>query len=144
VSRAFSFRDAWHVAATPEQVREVLEDLEHYPLWWREVRAVAKVSDDDALVVCRSRLPYDLELLLHAVHREPHRLETSIDGDLVGRVRWLIDADDGGTRLRLEQDVEVAGRLLGAAARLARPVLVWNHDHMLRSGLNGLRRHLAG
>ena len=136
----FSFRDEWTLAASPERVHGVLIDLERYPDWWPEVRAVAKVGPDDALVVCRSRLPYSLELLLHAVHRRPHLLETTIHGDLRGEVRYHLEPDREGTRVRFEQDVVVAGRLLGLAARVARPVLVWNHDRMMASCLAGLRR----
>jgi hypothetical protein len=139
VTRAYSFREEWTVAATPGRVRDLLLDLERYPRWWREVRAVARLSDDDALVVCRSALPYDLELHLHAVHRHEDLLETAIAGDLVGHARYRIAADGAGTRLRFEQDVDVTGRLLGLASRLARPVLVWNHDRMMRSCLSGLR-----
>jgi hypothetical protein len=139
VTRAYSFREEWTVDAHPGRVRDVLVDLERYPRWWREVRAVAKVSDDDALVVCRSALPYDLELHLHAVHREVDLLETAIGGDLVGHARYRIAAHGTGTRLRFEQEVDVAGRVLGLASRLARPVLVWNHDRMMRSCLSGLR-----
>ncbi|WP_246051003.1 SRPBCC family protein [Nocardioides guangzhouensis] len=127
------------MAAEPRRVRDVLVDLERYPRWWREVRAVARLSDDDALVVCRSALPYDLELHLHAVHRHDDLLETGIDGDLVGHARYRISPHGAGTRLHFEQDVDVSGRLLGLASRLARPVLVWNHDRMMRSCLSGLR-----
>ena len=139
MSRTYSFREQWTVAAEPGRVRDVLVDLERYPRWWREVRAVAKLSDDDALVVCRSVLPYDLELHLHAVHRDDDLLETAIEGDLVGHARYRIAAHGEGTRLQFEQDVDVTGRLLGLASRLARPVLVWNHDRMMRSCLSGLR-----
>jgi hypothetical protein len=139
VTRGYSFREEWTVDAEPGRVRDVLVDLERYPRWWREVRAVAKVSDDDALVVCRSVLPYDLELHLHAVHRDADLLETAIGGDLVGHARYRISPHGVGTRLRFEQDVDVSGPLLGLASRLARPVLVWNHDRMMRSCLTGLR-----
>jgi carbon monoxide dehydrogenase subunit G len=142
VSRTFAFRDDWTVDAPPERVRAVLEDLEHYPDWWPEVRAVAKLGPDDALVVCRSRLPYSLELRLHAVHRLPHLLETSISGDLEGQVRYHLAPNGVGTRLRFKQDVVVVGGFLGLAARVARRLLVWNHDRMMASCVTGLRRTL--
>lgn len=136
----FSFRDEWTVPAEPARVHDVLVDLERYPEWWPEVRAVAKLGPDDALVVCRSRLPYTLEMRLHAVHRLPHLLETSLHGDLEGKVRYHLERHDTGTRLRFEQDVVVAGRLLGLAAYVARPLLTWNHDRMMASCLAGLTR----
>ena len=45
------------MGAPREAVHAVLHDLEHYPDWWPQVRAVAKVDDDTARVVCRSTLP---------------------------------------------------------------------------------------
>ncbi len=142
--RDYSFRGAWHVDAPPERVADVLVDLEHYPTWWPEVRAIAKLGPDDALVVCRSTLPYDLELRLHAVDREAPRLETAISGDLDGTVRWVCEPDGTGTHLRFEQDVRVRAGLLALASYVARPVLVWNHDRMVDSGVSGLRRTLRG
>ncbi len=146
MSPGFSFRDSWTVPAPRERVHAVLLDLEHYPEWWPQVRAVAKLGEDDARVLCRSALPYTLDLLLHAEHREPHLLETSLAGDLEGVVRWrLHDAGPGhtATRMDFEQDVRVAGRLLGLASYAARPVLRWNHDRMMAGCLAGLRTRLA-
>ncbi|MBD8868680.1 SRPBCC family protein [Nocardioides donggukensis] len=142
MSRTYSFRGDWRLDAPPDPVHAVLEDLEHYPSWWPQVRAVASLGPDDALVVCRSALPYELELHLHAVHREPRRLETTVSGDLEGSVRWLIEADGTGSRLLFEQEVVVRGRLLALASYVARPALVWNHDRMMASAIEGLRRQL--
>jgi carbon monoxide dehydrogenase subunit G len=143
VSPAFSFRERWVVAAPRERVHEVLADLEHYPRWWPQVRAVAKLGEDDARVLCRSALPYTLDLLLHAEHRAPHLLETTLAGDLEGVVRWRLDDAGASTRLDFEQDVRVAGRLLGLASYAARPVLRWNHDRMMAGCLVGLRGRLG-
>ena len=85
MSPAYSFRGTWTVPAPVERVQPVLVDLERYPEWWPQVRAVAKITDDDARVLCRSVLPYTLDLLLHAERREPTVLETSLAGDLHGR-----------------------------------------------------------
>jgi hypothetical protein len=135
---AYSFTDQWVLPARPERLHERLVDLERYPEWWPEVRAVASLGPDDALVVCRSRLPYDLELHLHAVHRRPDLLETTIAGDLHGWVRWRLAPVADGTRLAFEQAVDVPGRLLRLASYVARPVLVWNHHRMLDSAIRAL------
>ena len=112
MSPAYSFRGTWAVPAPVPRVQEVLLDLERYPEWWPQVRAVAKLGDDDARVLCRSALPYTLDLLLHAERREPTLLETSLAGDLDGVVRWRLADDADGTRMDFEQDVHVTGRLL--------------------------------
>ena len=66
----------WTVAAPADRVQQVLADLEHYPDWWPQIVAVAKIDDDNARVLCRSVLPYTLDLVLTVVRREPRLLET--------------------------------------------------------------------
>jgi hypothetical protein len=136
--RTWSFRSSFTVPAPCARVHDVLADLESYPSWWRQVRAVVRLGEDDALVVCRSVLPYSLHLHLHAVHRLPDLLETSIDGDLVGSVRWRLADHPSGTQLDFEQDVTVAGRLLTIGSYVARPLLRWNHEWMIRGCREGL------
>jgi hypothetical protein len=141
----YRFTNTWIVPHPLREVADVLVDLEHYPDWWPEVVAVASLGPDDARVLCRSALPYTLDLVLHAEHREPPLLETSITGDLHGLVRWrLTDVGAGaGTRMDFEQDVEVRGAL-ALASYVLRPVLSWNHHRMMRGCLAGLRTRLEG
>ena len=142
MSASFAFRDSWHLDAPRESVHEVLVDLEHYPSWWPEVVAVASLGPDDARVLCRSVLPYTLDLVLHAADRSARLLEVAVSGDLDGRVRFALAETGGGTRLDLDQQVTVRG-WLGAAAYVARPLLRWNHDRMMRGCITGLRARLA-
>lgn len=93
-------------------------------------------------MVCRSALPYALDLRLHAVRRDLPALEVALSGDLTGTVRFALTPSYGGTRLVLEQEVGVAG-LLGLLTPLARPLLTWNHDRMMRGCVTGLRRRLG-
>jgi hypothetical protein len=143
MSSPYSFRRSWTVPFSLDRVHALLVDLERYPEWWPQVRAVAKLGEDDALVVCRSVLPYSLDLVLHAERRDPTHLETSLSGDLEGSVRWYLTDLGSETRMDFEQDVCVAGRLLGLASRAARPVMVWNHERMMRGCLAGLRDRLG-
>jgi hypothetical protein len=105
------------------------------------VRAVASLGPDDAWVVCRSVLPYSLELVLHAVSREGPVLEVAVSGDLNGYVRWRLSEEGAGTRMDLEQEVTVPG-LLGVASYAMRPVLRWNHHRMIVGCVTGLRERL--
>ncbi|MBV9921222.1 MAG: SRPBCC family protein [Pseudonocardia sp.] len=125
-------------------VRDVLVDLERYPEWWPQVVAVASLGPDDARVLCRSVLPYTLDLVLHAVRRDPSVLEVRIEGDLDGTARWELIELEGSTRLHFAQEVSVGG-WLAAASVLGGPLLRWNHDRMMagcRAGLKG--RVIAG
>jgi hypothetical protein len=143
VSPTFVFRDSWEVAAPPDAVHDVLVDLEHYPDWWPEVVAVASLGPDEARVLCRSRLPYTLDLVLLAVNRSVGVLEVGVSGDLRGSVRFDLAPVLGGTRLEFAQEVSVPG-WLGAASYVAGPVLRWNHDRMMRGCRRGLSARLSG
>lgn len=140
---AYSFRDSWTLPFPREAVQAVLVDLEHYPRWWPQVRAVVKLGEDDARVLCRSSLPYTLDLVLHADVRELDHLETSVTGDLEGEVRWrLTDLGGAATRMDFEQDVRVRGQLLRLASVSLRPVLRWNHHRMMEGCVEGLEEYL--
>ena len=141
--RGYSFSGAWTVDAPVPLVQEVLVDLERYPEWWPQVRAVASLGEDDALVVCRSALPYSLNLALHAERRDPTHLETSLAGDLEGVARWYLSDLGPETRMDFEQNVQVTGRLLRWASSAGRPLLRWNHDRMMRGCMAGLHARLT-
>jgi hypothetical protein len=142
VRSSYTFSGAWDVPAPAAAVHAVLVDLERYPEWWPQVVAVASLGPDDARVLCRSVLPYTLDLVLHAVDRSPDRLEVGVSGDLSGSVRFDLAPAAGGTRLALAQDVTVTGAL-AAASYLARPLLRWNHHRMMAGCLAGLRRQAS-
>lgn len=130
------------LAAPLGRVHALIVDIEHYPQWWPQVRAVAKVDDDHAIVVCRSVLPYDLELHLTAVDREPPRAEVAIAGPIEGSASWRLTEVAGGTALHFEQGVRARGGLR-FASYLARPLLVWNHTVMMRGFDEGARARLS-
>ena len=140
--RRFTFSASWQVPAPAERIRDLVLDLERYPEWWPEVRAVASLGPDTARVLCRSALPYTLDLVLEAVSRDLPTLEVALGGDLDGWVRWTLTPEDGGTRMEFEQEVEVSG-LLVPASYAARPLLAWNHHRMMADCEAGLHRRLG-
>ena len=121
---------------------DVLVDLEHYPDWWPQVRAVASLGPDTALVICRSVLPYDLELVLDAVSREPTRLEVRISGPIAGTASWTLRPDPVGTAMTYHQEVIATGSLAWASY-LFKPVLRWNHAAMMRGFDRGMADRLS-
>jgi carbon monoxide dehydrogenase subunit G len=142
VRRGYAFSGTWTVDAHLSHVHGVLLDLEHYPEWWPQVRAVASLGVDRARVLCRSTLPYTLDLVVHAVRREPERLEVRITGDLDGMARWRLTELGRRTRLDFAQEVTVGG-WLAAVSPFVRPALRWNHAQMMRGCMEGLRGRLT-
>ena len=151
--RIFRFSSTFTVEAPRNRVHDVLVDLERYGEWWPQVRAVARIDDDHALVVCRSSLPYDLELHLTAVNRSVDLLEVTIDGPIRGRATYHLDevpardpaakGGPGATRLRFEQEVRAEAPLFVVASYVVKPLLVWNHQRMMEGAERGLRARLS-
>jgi len=140
----YVFADSWATPSPRDRVHEVLLDLEHYVDWWPQVRAVASAGPDDALVVCRSLLPYDLELHLRAESRDPALLRVAIDGPISGYAAWRLTPTGSGTRLDFEQRVHAASRAIRWASYVAKPLLAANHSWMMRGAERGLAERLAG
>lgn len=133
----YRFEHRLAVPAPSDSVRAVLLDLERYPRWWPQIRAVGSLGQDTALVVCRSVLPYDLELVLEAVRREAAVLEVRLSGGLDGFARWRLESHGSATALSYEQEVDARGALAAASYPL-RPLLRWNHAAMMRGFDRGL------
>lgn len=136
---AYAFEHRWLLPLRKQDVYDVLVDLERYPEWWPEIRAVAALGPDRALVACRSLLPFTLHLELRPVVRDPDRgvLEVAIDGDLKGWSRFTLTGTDAGLEVLYEQRVLTRGRL--DATRWVRPVVRANHAWMMRSARRGLQ-----
>ncbi|WP_435770750.1 SRPBCC family protein [Nocardioides sp. SYSU DS0651] len=134
----YRFSSAWEVAAPVAEVAATVVDLERYPEWWPQVRAVARLDTDRAWVRCRAVLPYTLDLVLEATSRTPPSLEVGIGGDLTGFARFdLSETAGGGTRLDFRQEVTAHGTL-ALASYVARPLLAWNHARMMAGCRAGL------
>lgn len=137
----YRFEHAWTTPLEPDELFDVLADVEGYPRWWPQVRAVVRVDEETAHVVARSLLPYSLHLVLQRAveDRAAGVLEARLGGQLDGWSRWHLTPEGAGsTRLVYEQEVTVRGRLLAAGSRMARPLLEANHAWMMRGGRRGL------
>ncbi|MFL6022956.1 MAG: SRPBCC family protein [Marmoricola sp.] len=143
----YDFEHTMVLPARPEEVRAVLVDLEYFGSWWPQVKAVASLGPDDALVVCRSVLPYDLELHLHAERRDPDVLRVAIDGPIRGYAQWTLGLETeqvpGGTRLEFEQRVRAVDRSFVLASYLLKPLLRWNHQRMMQGAEDGLAQRFG-
>jgi uncharacterized protein YndB with AHSA1/START domain len=139
---SYSFAASWLTPAPVDEVAAVVTDLEHYPEWWPQIRAVASLGPDTARVLLRSALPFTLDVVLDAVSREPPVLEVEVSGAVEGWARWTLARERGGTRCDYTQEVSVRGAL-AVASYVARPLLVWNHHRAMLGCERGLRRRLV-
>lgn len=140
----YRFRSRWHVDADREAVFDTLADLPSYPRWWPQVRLVEPVDEQNATVVARSLLPYELRFTLtrEMENRETGVLQVRIGGDLDGWARLTLHTGHRSCMLLYEQRVIVKRPLLRATAPFARPAFRWNHAFMMRSGERGLAAYV--
>jgi len=147
----YAFLSTWALAAPIDDVWEALSDASDWPSWWRGVRVAEQLrpGDDNEVgsvhrYVWRSRLPYDIEFRIETTRVErPYLLEGSADGDLRGTGRWRLWESPAGTAVTYAWDVETTIPWMNAIAPLGRPVFRWSHDHVMRSGGEGLARRLG-
>jgi uncharacterized protein YndB with AHSA1/START domain len=145
VDGRFRFRSEWRLPGAPRRVYDVLAEVETYPQWWPQVRRARRFDATSGELVCRSLLPYDLVFVIRQDLEDPDGLvlRAAMTGDLSGTSQWTVTADGDGSRAVFDEDVSVGSGLLGAAGRLFRPALKFNHDLMMRAGEKGLRAHLT-
>lgn len=139
---SYTFAHSWVTPAPLADVAAVAADLEHYPQWWPQIRAVARLGPDSARVLVRAALPFTLDVVLDAVRREPPVLEVAISGAVDGWARWSLSHESGGTRCDYTQQVTVNG-WLARLSRLGRPVLEWNHHRAMLGCERGMRQRLG-
>ncbi|TDT36786.1 polyketide cyclase/dehydrase/lipid transport protein [Streptomyces sp. BK208] len=140
----YRFRSLWTLPAPVPAVYRVLERIEDYPLWWRQVREVTRLDDTSGVLRVRSLLPYDLTTVLREGRRDPAAgvLEVVMSGDLEGWARWTVTGRDSGSLARYDQEVVVHKALLRRLAVPARPLFRANHRVMMRAGRRGLAARL--
>jgi hypothetical protein len=140
----YRFHEVWSLPAAASRVFEALVDLTSWPLWWPDVRAVHRVDDETAELVCRSTLPYALTFRLHRTVQDERsgRLRVNMTGDLDGYTEAVVTGP-GASRLTIDQRVVVTRRLLRTFAPVTRPLLRANHTLMMRRGQRGLRAYLG-
>jgi len=144
VSTTYRFDNVWHVRAPVGKVYAALAEVDGYADWWPQVREIHRIDASSGRVRIRSVLPYTLNLVLARAVEDESRgiLRVDITGDLRGWCAWQLTPEGAGTQARFSQEVEVTVPLLQRAPFAIRPLLRGNHDHMMRSGQRGLRRHL--
>ena len=145
-SASYRFVSRWPVDASADAAYAVLYEVVEYPRWWPEVKEAIKLDEDHLFMRTRSFLPYELAFTLVREIADPgrHILQARLIGDLVGRIRWSITAQDGRTLIVWDQRVVTNKPLLDRFAPVARPAFVANHGLMMRHGHAGLRVFLAG
>lgn len=150
----FSLTTRWLIPAPVDQVWSCLIATEHWPSWWRYVARVEETAEGNASgegnvrrYLWRTCLPYDLAIELRVIKMRPYRsVAVEVAGDLIGSGSCSIayQENEAATELIFVWNVSLAKPWMQRMAKVARPLFVWNHGRVMKSGEQGLIRHLAG
>jgi hypothetical protein len=135
----FVFDRGWAFDVPADELWGAVERTERYTDWWPWlVRCDANglVPGEVANCVVQPPLPYRLRFAVHIERVSAgSRIEASVTGDLAGPASFELMPNADGCHVRLSWEVAARGRLIGVLATVARPMLVWGHDHIVEAGL---------
>ena len=125
--------------------------MDHWPEWWKYVKKVEKVRDggtDEIGSVRRitwtTALPYSLTFDSELTHLEfPKKMEGRAFGDLTGTGIWTFTSDHTGTNVRYDWNVKVTKAWMKILEPVLKPIYKWNHDMVMKAGLEGLKKRLS-
>jgi carbon monoxide dehydrogenase subunit G len=158
-SNEYAFLTTWLVAATPEEIVDVLGDAEALSRWWPSVYlkvTVLEPGDERGLgrvvdLYTKGWLPYTLRWQFRVTESDPPRgFAIEASGDFVGRGVWTITpeaaaGESGGPRTRVEYDWRIVAEkgLLKRLSFVAKPFFAANHRWAMGRGEQSLRLELA-
>jgi hypothetical protein len=83
----------------------------------------------------KGRLPYRFTFDIRVVNFIPMRvIEGHAKGDLEGVGRWLFSAEGETAIVRYEWQIRITSVWMNLLARLARPLIIWNHNAVMQQG----------
>jgi hypothetical protein len=147
----YEFETEWRLRAPLAGVWTAIAGSDSWPEWWRDVERVQLLRPGDEhgigslrRLTWRSRLPYTLTFDVEVVRVEPMSLiEGRATGELEGTGVWHLSEHDGMTVVRYTWRVRTTRWWMNLLAPIARPAFRWNHDHVMRSGAEGLAKLLG-
>lgn len=128
---------AYRFAVPPGRLWAALQDTGSFPAWWPWLREFDATGDGlIAGTVLRGvvvpPVPYRMQVVVELAHVEPAReIHAVVRGDLVGPATLRIAPEPAGCTAHVTWRVEMRRPAMRAAARVARPLLVWGHDQVV-------------
>jgi polyketide cyclase/dehydrase/lipid transport protein len=158
-ANAYHFITTWRIAATPEEISDVLGDAPGLARWWPsvylDVRQVAP-GDERGLgkvveLWTKGFLPYTLRWRFTvSASNPPTGFRIEAEGDFVGRGIWTLAADHaadapGGPLTTVTYDWLIVAEkgVLKRLSLVMKPIFSANHHWAMRKGERSLALELA-
>jgi hypothetical protein len=151
---AYRFVTVWRLRAPIDDVFAAIDDIDSWPEWWPQVRAVQQreaggPEGTGALFrsTFRGKLPYPLRFDLRITRRiRPTTLVGAATGELEGTGEWTLWEEEGLTAVRYVWSIRTTRAWMNLLAPLpfVDEIFHLNHHGVMRGGLRGIRRRLGG
>lgn len=140
----FQYDEPFEFAVSPERFWASISQVDRFPEWWswlREFDSEGLRAGAHTQCAIQAPLPYVLRVAIDVERVVPNeRVETHVSGDLEGSARLEVAPTATGCVARLVWALDLRERRLRQFARVARPVLGWAHDWIIRLGVRQFRR----
>ncbi|MDX1941713.1 MAG: polyketide cyclase [Saprospiraceae bacterium] len=149
----YQFFTRWEVAATPEEVYHILEDVNILCDWWPSVYLDLKVLEKGqpggvgkrVALYTKGWLPYTLkwQFVVTQTHF-PNGFALEAAGDFVGRGVWHFQAIPNTHLCEITYDWRISAEkpLLKYLSFIFKPLFAANHHWAMRQGLKSLKLEL--
>ena len=146
----FNFVTTWRIDAPLPMVCDAIYHCLSWPTWWEGVENVEEIAPGDAAgigsrlrFIWKGHLPYRLTFDIRVTSAVPLKsIEGQASGELVGIGCWQFSGDGPVSVVRYEWKVRTNRRWLNFISLIAKPLIQWNHDQVMRQGGEGLARLL--
>ena len=147
----YHFVTVWKIKAPVDKVWEAIYNSEEWPQWWKAVKDVKHISNNDESGLngineyyWRTAALYTLKFYSQLSENIPYkRLAGNAWGELEGQGLWTFEQQGDITRVQYNWDVRTNKKWMNAFSWLLKPVFNYNHDLVMKSGAKGLAEKLS-
>ena len=146
----YKFITQWRIKAPVIDVWYAIYRSEQWPAWWKGVREVKVIRENDANGIngireytWKSMLPYTLSFRMQLVEKEDFKFLRGIAfGELEGEGTWYFKEENGITRVQYNWNVKTNKAWMSYFAFILKPLFKLNHDVIMKWGAKGLTKKL--
>lgn len=148
----YAFVTTASFTAPQARLFDALMEVDTWLNGWKAIEDVRRLSDGETdglgqrfRATVRAVAPYTLTCEVTTTEAQrPHLIEWRVTGDLEGTGRWDLGATPEGTRATYHWTVATTKMWMNLLAPVARPFFEWNHNAIMRSGMQTLARAAGG
>lgn len=146
----YSFVTVWKIAAPLKDVWDAIFEIEKFPNWWKAAKNVEVLEPGDGNGVnCLTQqtwtgmLPYKITFKSRRKAVDYlKKIEIASSGNLQGEGIWTFTEEDGVVTVQYKWEIETTSQPISFLTKIFKPLLIKNHDEIMRSGANGLAEKL--